>query len=86
MYDVFCRSDFETEARVFFNTDDTNLARVLGVNMEEDPWLMVTEFSDHGDLNQFLQDHVAETTLSKSPGVSTLRWLTQYSKYSRINK
>lgn len=66
------RSDFETEARVLFSTSDINLARVLGVNTEEDPWLMVTEFSDHGDLNQFLQDHVAETTLSKSPGVSTL--------------
>ena len=55
-------------------TDDKNLARVVGANTEEEPWFMVTEYSDMGDLNQFLQDHVAETTLSKSPGVATLRY------------
>ena len=66
-------------------TDDKNLARVVGANTEEEPWFMVTEYSDMGDLNQFLQDHVAETTLSKSPGVATLRYVVGTRICSRLS-
>ena len=59
--------------------------RVLGVcfdNEEDDvseidqtsiPIGMVCEYTEEGDLCQYLQDHVAETTLTKSPNVPTLR-------------
>ena len=59
--------------------------RVLGVcfdNDEDDvseidqaaiPIGMVCEYTEEGDLCQYLQDHVAETTLTKSPNVPTLR-------------
>ena len=67
------RADFEQEARVLTSLDDPNLVGVLGVCFNSDPLCMICEYSDRGDLCQFLQDHVAETTLSKSPGVPTLR-------------
>ena len=53
--------------------NDPNLVRVLGVCFEGEPACMVCEYTEEGDLYQFLQDHVAETSLSKSPGVPTLR-------------
>ena len=68
------RTDFEQEARVLTSLEDPNLVGVLGVCFASDPMWMICEFSDRGDLCQFLQDHVAETTLSKSPGVPTLRY------------
>ena len=77
-----CRSDFEHEARILTSLKDSNLVRVLGVcysgggEGESSSSLvsMVCEYTDQGDLYQFLQDHVAETSLSKSPGtVPTLR-------------
>ncbi len=70
------RSDFEHEARILTSLRDPNLVRVLGVCYEEDeklPICMVCEYTLQGDLCQFLQDHVAETTLSKSPNVPKLR-------------
>lgn len=82
--DEVTRSDFEHEARILTSLNDPNLVRVLGVCYDEDeeasttdevsiPICMVCEFTEEGDLCQFLQDHVAETTLSKSPNVPTLR-------------
>ena len=67
------RSDFEHEARILTSLNDPNLVRVLGVCFEGEPACMVCEYTEEGDLYQFLQDHVAETSLSKSPGVPTLR-------------
>ena len=73
--DVSSRSDFEHEARILTSLSDPNLVGVLGVCFTSgDPLCMVCEYSDEGDLYHFLQDHVAETSLSKSsPGVATLR-------------
>ncbi len=76
------RSDFEHEARILSSLDDPNLVRVLGVCYDNEengaaslvPSCMVCEYTEEGDLCQFLQDHVAETTLmSKSSNVPTLR-------------
>lgn len=77
--DQVTRSDFEHEARILSSLRDPNLVRVLGVSFDAQdeerlmPVCMVCEYTPHGDLCQFLQDHVAETTLSKSPNVPTLR-------------
>ena len=75
------RSDFDHEARILTSLNDPNLVSVLGVCYEADnngqaiPSSMVCEYTEEGDLCQFLQDHVAETTLmSKSPHVPTLRF------------
>ena len=70
----YCRSDFEHEARILTSLNDSNLVRVLGVCFKGEPACMVCEYTEEGDLYQFLQDHVAETSLSKSPGVPTLRY------------
>ena len=68
------RLDFEAEACILSSIDDPNIARVLGVNLDEDPWFFVREFSDQGDLTQYLQDHVAESSLSTTSGIQTLRY------------
>ena len=80
--DEVTRSDFEHEARILTSLQDPNLVRVLGICYEEDeekatgaPLCMVCEYTSQGDLCQYLQDHVAETTLSKSPNVPTLRYV-----------
>ena len=91
--DEVTRSDFEHEARILTSLNDVNLVRVLGVCYDDTddmdstssalqrwPICMVCEYTEVGDLCQFLQDHVAETTLSKSPNVPTLRLV----KSSRI--
>jgi len=69
------RGDFQSEANSLSGVNDPNITRVLGVNMEaQSSWFLVTEYSDQGDLNQYLQDHVAESSLSKSPGIATLSY------------
>lgn len=83
--DSNARSDFEHEARILTSLKDSNLVRVLGVcysggggegeSSSGSLVSMVCEYTDQGDLYQFLQDHVAETSLSKSPGtVPTLSY------------
>ena len=75
-YNYLCyRSDFEHEARILTSLNDPNLVRVLGVCFKGEPMSMICEYTEEGDLYQFLQDHVAETSLSKSPGVPTLRYV-----------
>ena len=69
------RSDFEHEARILTSLADPNLVGVVGVCFSSgDPLCMICEYSELGDLYHYLQDHVAETSLSKSsPGDATLR-------------
>lgn len=75
--DEMTRSDFEHEARILTSLSDVNLVRVMGVGYRSDApeelEAMVCEYTSLGDLCQFLDAHVAETTLSKSPNVPTLR-------------
>jgi hypothetical protein len=49
---------------------------VVGQDLEKTPFCMVCDYTTQGDLCQFLGNHVAETTLSKSPNVPTLRYYT----------
>ena len=69
---MLSRQDFESDAYTLSCFDDPNIASVVGVNIVTDPWYIVQEFSDMGDLTQFLQDHVAESSLS-TPGSQTIR-------------
>ena len=71
----FFRADFIQEARILTCLNHPNLVSVVGVCISDgDPLYMICEYGDKGDLCQFLQDHVAETSLSKSSGVPTLRY------------
>jgi discoidin domain receptor family protein 2 len=84
--DPVTKSDFQHEARILTGLNDPNLVRVLGVCYDEDedivvgqdlektPFCMVCDYTTQGDLCQFLGNHVAETTLSKSPNVPTLSY------------
>ena len=60
------RADFEREVRTLARLQDANIVRVLGVCTREEPLAMVVEYMEHGDLNQYLQQHVAETALHGS--------------------
>jgi len=67
------RQDFEADAYILSGLDDPNVACVVGVNISVDPWFIVREFSDQGDLTQYLQDHVAESSLS-TPSTQTISY------------
>lgn len=61
------------EVEVLWRLRDQNLATVVGAELVEDPLYVVLEYSSLGDLNQFLQDHVADTTAHLPPSAKTLR-------------
>jgi serine/threonine protein kinase len=70
---VLFRAEFEREVEVLARLRDANLARVLGACLAEEPFCVVLEYSECGDLNQFLQDHISETTTPVPPRAKTLR-------------
>ena len=51
------RSGFYQEVRLLAALDDPNLCRVLAVCTAEEPFCLVLEFLDYGDLCQFLKLH-----------------------------
>ena len=59
--------------RLLSSIDDRNVAQVIGVNLEADPWYLVKEYSEQGDLTQFLQSHVAQTPATKISDIPSLR-------------
>ncbi|XP_042902665.1 discoidin domain-containing receptor 2 isoform X2 [Parasteatoda tepidariorum] len=57
------RADFFKEVRILSQLRDPNIVYVLGVCTQGDgPLCMVVEYMENGDLNQYLQQHVPETT------------------------
>lgn len=70
---VFSRHDFYDEVESLWKIRDPNIARVLGCCLSEEPFCLVTEFMQYGDLNQFLQEHVALTAAPVPPYAKTLR-------------
>ncbi|XP_065345024.1 discoidin domain-containing receptor tyrosine kinase B isoform X3 [Cloeon dipterum] len=68
------RAEFEREAEVLARLRDPNLARVVGARLTEEPFCVVLEYSDCGDLNQFLQDHISETTTPVPARAQTLSY------------
>ncbi|XP_054715542.1 discoidin domain-containing receptor 2-like [Uloborus diversus] len=58
------RSDFYKEVKILSRLRDPNIVHVLGVCTRDDPLCMVVEYMEHGDLNQFLQQHVPENTMT----------------------
>ncbi|XP_018375818.1 PREDICTED: discoidin domain-containing receptor 2-like isoform X2 [Trachymyrmex cornetzi] len=56
------RIEFQQEAKRLVRLADRNVARLLGASLENDPMCIVLENGEYGDLNQYLQSHIAETS------------------------
>ncbi|XP_003248013.1 discoidin domain-containing receptor tyrosine kinase B isoform X2 [Acyrthosiphon pisum] len=67
------RAELQNDVRILAGLEDQNIARVLGVCTVEQPLCVVMEYSEHGDLNQFLKTHVpVEAARNLPPTVKTL--------------
>ncbi|XP_053972079.1 discoidin domain-containing receptor 2-like [Hylaeus volcanicus] len=65
--------DFQRDVRILAALEDRNIARVLGACCREEPYCLVMEYLEHGDLCQFLKTHItAEDAHSMPIGVKTL--------------
>ncbi|KAG8041599.1 hypothetical protein G9C98_002892 [Cotesia typhae] len=65
--------DFQRDVRILAALEDVNIARVLGVCCREEPYCVVMEYLEHGDLCQFLKTHITvEDAHSMPHGVKTL--------------
>lgn len=67
------KTDFQNEVKVLAKIKDPNIVRVLGACLEDDPIFVVVEYTEFGDLNQYLQEHIAETTTPLPTNAKTLR-------------
>ncbi|XP_063215525.1 discoidin domain-containing receptor tyrosine kinase B [Bacillus rossius redtenbacheri] len=68
------RCEFRTEVQCLARLRDPNVVRVLGVCLQDEPLYMVIEYLEFGDLNQFLQEHIAETASPLPRNVETLSY------------
>lgn len=69
------REEFDKEIQALSRLKDSNIARLLGACLDTEPICAVREFTEMGDLCQFLQEHVAETTTPLTSTANTLRYL-----------
>ncbi|XP_042876662.1 discoidin domain-containing receptor 2-like isoform X2 [Penaeus japonicus] len=67
------RCDFEREVEILARLRDPNIVQVVGVCSREEPLCMLVEYMEHGDLNQYLQAHIAETASPRNTHAKTLR-------------
>lgn len=58
------RADFHKEVKILSRLRDPNIVHVLGICTKEEPYYMIVEYMENGDLNEFLQKHVPENTLT----------------------
>nr|XP_045601963.1 discoidin domain-containing receptor 2-like [Procambarus clarkii] len=63
------KDDFRKECRLLSRVDNPNIVKVLGVVSTSEPLCVLLEYTDYGDLYQFLRVHLTE-------GVSTLPFTT----------
>lgn len=65
--------DFRKEVKGLAKIKDANVSRLLGACLDSQPICVAREYSEYGDLCQFLQDHVAETATPIINTASCLR-------------
>lgn len=67
------KQDFHLEVKALARLKDPNLAAVVAVSWAE-PRCVLTEYFEDGDLNQFLQQHLAESASNRPPAAKTLSY------------
>lgn len=48
------QADFKREIELISDLKHNNIVNILGVVLKEEPWCMLFEFMEHGDLHEFL--------------------------------
>lgn len=61
------------EARFLASLSDTNVVRILGICIEQEPWWLVLEFPELGDLVLFLQNRIPKNPAMRPSNVKPLR-------------
>lgn len=60
------KADFEREAELLSNLKHENIVTFHGISMDGVPIMMIFEYMEYGDLNNFLRDHGPHSNLFRS--------------------
>ncbi len=79
------RKDFGREAELLMNLVHDNIVKFYGISLDGDPLMMLFEYMEYGDLNNFLRSHgpdmlmmkVADTSTSSNSTAKSVDPLTQ---------
>lgn len=61
------------EIELLSKLKDVNLTQILGISLCKEPFYVIFEYMQYGDLYQFLQDHITETASAVTTNVNVLR-------------
>ncbi|PIK49057.1 putative discoidin domain-containing receptor 2 [Apostichopus japonicus] len=74
------RSDFMKEMKIMSQLKDPNIVKLLAACTDDEPYCMVVEYMENGDLNQFLYE--SECDWNSNVNSSNLRGATSYKSVS----
>lgn len=60
------RQDFEREAELLVNLLHDNIVKFYGISLDGEPLMMIFEYMEYGDLNNFLRTHGPDATVMNS--------------------
>ena len=70
------RIEFEREAELLTNLKHPNIVHFYGISWDGDPFMMLFEYMEYGDLNNFLRTHGPDSFLMMSPGSASPSYST----------